>query len=432
MNDVRTPQKPDDVQPLRIVVSNVFNDDNRGGAAITAATIRILHEAFPHAVLSLITTTGDAAQLNRTHRHTIAQFPEVELLPALVRVRAKGGAVTACATSLVLWWSGLGMGARGPTGRGLRDARLVVGKGGQLFKGSRRGPALLGFWLAVLPLVIAHRRRVPTALYSVTIGPYADRRNGAARLASWVLRRIDLVLVRDEHSRDEALKLGVPAENVVQIVDSVLTSPAPTEDDLRLSPQLARVRTVPFGAVTMTSWRGLPDEELFEVLGAATRAALANGVVERIVVVLQTDGPTTSDRRVSEAFVRWLGEPQVELFDEDLPPADLMALYGAARFTLACRLHSALFSLVAGTPTIAVSRSTTVKADDIFRTLGLEHYVVRIDDDGTRREQATAHLTRLLTQMTEDGSGARQEIASAVQRLRPSHDRAVEALRRLL
>lgn len=410
----------------RVVISNVFPDDNRGGAAITAATIETVRKAWPGARVSLVTT---GAPRPEAYRHTLARHPSVELLPPLVPVpRGPLGGVRAVLRSLLAM--ALPALAAGSTLERIREAAAVVGKGGEVFTGKRRGGALAGFWLAVFPLVLGRRLRLPTALHAITVGPYRPG-SAAARLAGWVLRRVDLVLVRDRRSYREARMLGVPSERLQLVPDVVFSMEAPDVEWSSRTAERLELEPLRFGAVTITTSRGAHDDELFDFLGASLKQVLGQGVVDTIAVVLQTHGRASSDGVASEAFVRRFDDPRVRLIEDDLSPEDLIALYGAAAFMVGCRLHSTLFSVIAGTPAFPISRATTVKADDLFETLGLERFVVRLEGDEEAKVRLAVRLAEDLEQASAEREALQREILAAAQRLRDGQAIAVDRLRAL-
>ena len=415
----------------RVVISNIFSDDNRGGAAITAGTIETLRTALPGCRVSLVTVTDRADERDAGYRHTMARYPDVELLPPLIKVPSgpMAGARAVLRSILALAWPTRL--AEHPTVDRIREASMVVGKGGQVFSGNRKGASLAGFWLAVFPLVLGRRLGTRTAVHAITVGPY-PLRSTAGRLAGWVLRRADLVLVRDARSYREARALGVAEARLEQVPDVVFTMDPPDAERSRAVARELHLEPERFGVVTITTSKGANDLELFDTLGAVVKDILGQGLVDDVVTVLQTDGPGASDRVASEAFVRRLDDPRVRLMDRDLSPEDLIALYGAAAFTLGCRLHSTLFSVIAGTPAFPVSRATTVKADDIFETLGLDRFVVRLEEGEEERQRLAQRLAADIASAVSEQETVRDEILAAAARLRDRQEIGVTRLRRLV
>ena len=67
----------------KVLITNVYGDDNKGGAAITWATIEAVRRAFPGSTQSLL-TISTSGELNQSHRHTRACYPDVPMHPPLV------------------------------------------------------------------------------------------------------------------------------------------------------------------------------------------------------------------------------------------------------------------------------------------------------------------------------------------------------------
>lgn len=364
-------------QVRRVVISNVYADDNRGGSAITAATIDAVRRAFPGCAISLITTTDSAADLSVTHRHTIRSFPDVELLPALVRVKdGPLGGLRAVLRSLTLLVRPT-RGRRDPGLDRLRRADLVVGKGGQAFSVRKGFRGLAGLWLVLFPLVLARRLGVPTSVYSVTVGPYAPREPSGI-VAGWVLRRMDLVVVRDSRSRSEALRLGVDGTSISQIPDCVFGLTPTSSDGPRLLERLGLERKR-FATVTTTRASPGEDPPIFWYLREMIGPLLDQGIVDEILILLHSDGPLKSDRAASDGLLRYLDDPRVRLLPDDLSYQELVALYEESAFTIGGRIHSAILSLLAGIPAFPVLRERSFKAESIFEAIGLGSWVIRLD-----------------------------------------------------
>jgi polysaccharide pyruvyl transferase WcaK-like protein len=88
-----------------------------------------------------------------------------------------------------------------------------------------------------------------------------------------------------------------------------------------------------------------------------------------------------------------------------------MALYSAARFVVGCRLHSAIFAIVSGTPAVAISLAEA-KAEAVLAEVGLERFVIA--DDFQPNE-----LLQLLREIAADGGApVRAEVRAAAKEAR--------------
>jgi colanic acid/amylovoran biosynthesis protein len=409
----------------RVVVSNLYADDNRGGAAITLATMQWIEDALGPCYLTGITLAADPSEHARTHRHTLAAR-DVDLV-----VGPYQGARGPAARILALLRSVLVLATAGRVGadealRRVLGAALVVGKGGQAFSPRREGRALLGFWYAMLPLLLARRVGVPTALYSITVGPYTEG-SSAERLARYVLRRVDLVCVRDSRSLVEVLRLGVPQDAVRLVPDSVFALPPPSPEVMAAT--RTRLGLAGRSYVAVTVLLADPSSPTFPVLVRATRRLLAEELVEEVVVPLQTDGPTTSDRPGSVWFVEQVGDPRVRLIDEDLGVDELMALYGGAVAVVGTRVHSTIFAAVAGTTPVPLVFARMSKAQDIFDHAGLGEFPVQLHSPVD--PAAADVIVERVRQAVAAGADRRRYIRDRVESA-PGYADSLAALRALL
>jgi polysaccharide pyruvyl transferase WcaK-like protein len=383
-----------------IVIGNVFSDHNRGGAALTAASIRAVQQALPGRPITVIVVAQPGQQLTRSHGETMRRFPDVELLPPAYPA-ARGPLAGLRATLGSLWAVARGRRARGSESlRRIAAAELVVSRGGYVFVDRRGFGGLLALWHTAFPIIYASRLGIPTVVFSSSIGPFRDRKS--RMLNGWILRRATLVLARDPRSYRRALDLGVPFDRVREVPDSVFALDPPTVEQCR---DAARRHALE-GAVGVVTVRALvPAHErtrFLDRLAEALRIAIAEGLVDRIAVVDQMSG---GEARDSADLLARLPDDRARLISGDLSPSELMSLYSSVRFVVGCRLHSTIFAMIAGTPAVVVSL-TEEKADGIFESLGLGHFVVQADFD-------PREVVGLLHEIVEGGAATRERVATA-------------------
>jgi polysaccharide pyruvyl transferase WcaK-like protein len=400
-----------------VVISNVFSDRNRGGAAITEATVEAALRVLPGAEVVVIPVERDA-DLDRSHPVTRERFPDARfLVPPL---SGSGGAIGRVLRSLVV----LARGRRtsSPALRAIAEADAVISKGGHVYVSRPSWGSLLGLWSTAFPIVYAARVGTPTVLYSHSLGPYADRRSRALNRA--ILRRVDAILVRDHRSREAAMGLGGIDEARIRVMpDSAFGLDPPTAAEVESTLATAGLHTGRFVAVSVRAFAGeAASEHLLEEISALLTDLLEDGWVDRAVLVVQSldDVPATctvADRVGPRALVWGL--------DERCGPRDLLGLYAAARVTIAARMHGAILSLAAGTPAIGIATAGR-KVEGVFESLGLGHLVVRyeqVDRSSLRAllEEATTASTRasVLGAVADARSRARSADVAMRDALRP-------------
>lgn len=403
---------------VRVVVSNVYADDNRGGAAITSATLKLVSRSFPAARVALVSTKAEGPR--EALRFTVQDHPDVEVFPAALATR-RGGLATlgALLRSLLILASPRAAARSNPTVARIVEADLVIGKGGQVFRGyTLKG--LPGLWLTALPLLIARRCGIPAVAMGVSVGPFRGLR-ASERLCGWILRRLSLVMTRGEESAALARSLGVPAQRVVMVPDSVFALAGPSAEAVCAIRERLDLLGVDYLCVTVTlhSHTGaaarVPD-----LVGTLLRLLLDAGVAARALVVVQVDGQT-SDSAYSRAIVDHVKDPRVHLMAEALSVAELLALYGGARATVGMRIHSAILSVIAGTPAFPIAVEHN-KPRDIFSTFGQAEHV--IDFEVSPPGQTAAMILDRLSD-----PGVRDATRAAAEQMRRRTEASVEHLR---
>jgi colanic acid/amylovoran biosynthesis protein len=402
-----------------IVISNVFADDNRGGAAITGAAIDAVLGAFPEARVAAITVAPGMS--DRTHRFTRARYPDVDFLTPSIEV-PKGalGGLRALMRSVRFLLVRPGPSAS-PTIHRLLGADLVVSKGGHVFVDRQGIRGLLSLWFTAFPVILAARYGIPTAIHATTIGPF--RHKSSRALNRWILRRATLVLPRDGRSHTEALLLGLDPQRVSQVPDSVFSVTPPARKHRESVARKLGFHGVRFGIITVRRGPGSSEvhKQFLANLTRVARSVLDRDIVDRIAVVVQVDGET-SDADISRSFVESVADPRVSLVCEDLSPEEMIAFYGAGLFTVGCRLHSAIFSLVGGTPAFSVA-VIGAKMHGVFESLGLQEFVVpypQFDDQA---------LENAIEQVVHKGEASRRAIREAVATARVAAGRIPDLLR---
>jgi len=357
----------------RVVICNVYPDDNRGSSALTAAAIDAARAAFPGCSISLVTV--GSGQTEQLYRHTRVRYPDVELLRPPIAVRSgplDGLAAAARSLRLLLMRPGP---TTALTISRILDADLVVSRGGFLFVDHGSVRRLLSLWLTAFPLVLASRFGIPTVVYAATVGPFTHP--SWRILVRWILRRLTLVLVRGPRSYQEAISLGLEPARVSEMPDGVFGATPPGAGAGASVAKRFGLLGHRFGAVTIPHGQSPVDQDgtFSQRLAALIRELLGSGVLERMAVVVQVDGSLVSDAGASLELARLVDDDRLTVIRQDLRPEDLIALYGTASLVIGGRLHSAIFSLVAGTPAFAFAMNGT-KSADVFESLGLGRFVI--------------------------------------------------------
>lgn len=262
-----------------------------------------------------------------------------------------------------------------------RQADLVVGVGGnQFYSTGRYG---WPFPVTALSIELAHLFKKPFYCLPQTLGPL--KRAWERRLVGRLYGRARRVQLRDALSLRLAAEIGLPPARVSYTPDLAFDYPA-------ASPQEAQAILSRYGfqpgqpalGVTILAEMGrtlAPGqiEQYYQTM-AEVLARLIREEHLPVYFFIQVTGPTPleNDRLGVEKVLARLGGAAAlaRVIDAPLSPAQLKACYGCMQLFLATRLHSGIFALGAGVPSLFVGYLS--KTRGVLEQLGLADWCLEI------------------------------------------------------
>lgn len=355
---------------------------NTGDSAIVDATIAILRETFG-ADLDVICYDAHACAAAR-YRHGVALRPTVF---DQVVAWAGAGMRRKLALISVLVAAGLTRWGVDPshiplplelrrTLKEYRDADVVISAGGTyLVPNYRLAPRIYDF---LVTLAIGR----PLILFTQSLGPFPRGRN--RWLLRRILRRVRLIMVRDQRSLAHLLELGIPARRVVVCPDAAFAlAPA------RIETHRQRDDNPPRIAISVRDWPFFDDGPA--ELGMARYASAVAGFVRHAVDIETAQVTFISSCQGAPEY--WTDDSRVALaICERLPPsirsgvtldrrfrsaAELIEQLKSYDLVVATRMHVAILALCAGVPVIPVAYE--FKTRELATWLGLGEVVQDIE-----------------------------------------------------
>lgn len=380
---------------MKVAILNAWSDDNKGDAAIVEGLARALQAQAEAPPTFALTSMFRRPQGTRDHyRHTRRLAADVKVHPALLPVDRPDG-VPRLVARIFEFGRAFALLIAGRSGRWLLseaeraslasvvDADLVISKGGHVYFSNGTARSSVGLFRNLFPVLLAQRLGRPTVVYGQSIGPVHGR------LQRWLLRqglsRLSGLFVREPLSVSQVEELNIPVEASLCWDSAFEVPPEP------LPPDVEEVLVAPFVAVTVRQWSfpyGSPDRARLYERYLASVGHCVMGIQDklgaRVVVVPQVIGPTEMEDDLAAAAQLKDSLPKTAcsdaiFLDHDLTAGQLSTLYGRAELVLATRFHSAILAIAAGTPAVAISYHGP-KARGIMEMLGLERYVVDIDE----------------------------------------------------
>lgn len=248
--------------------------------------------------------------------------------------------------------------------------------------------SILG-WLPFLWCLILG---IPSVIHSQSIGPFNNR--VARRVARFFLDRVDLLIVREEISRDYLTGIGVKREILLTADGAFLLNPV-SEDAAR---EILRRERVPLDRgrqLVCVAPSELMFKRSFAKSGSETGRYLHSlvEVVDRMVeehdvdvvfIPHVTDASMDLDDRGVAVDIANRSKHKDRMFvmEGEYRPEELRGIIGLCTLFIGSRMHASIAALSMHVPTVAISYS--IKTPGIMSMAGLGHYVLHWNDPPER------------------------------------------------
>ncbi|WP_022664662.1 polysaccharide pyruvyl transferase family protein [Desulfospira joergensenii] len=234
---------------------------------------------------------------------------------------------------------------------------LILGAGNWLIDLSIdifRGPIPL----LALYVFLAKVYHKPVMLYGMSAGPL--RTEWGRELTGWIIDNADIVTVRDKDSKHLLEDIShspktthlLPDSTIgAQPCDPVIIEKILDKEGIRFDGDKDKI------AIGMRNLDGLlPSEETGSFMDELAGCLNAHKDQASYIFIPQSTYEFDDDRKTAKKFSELLDEDvQFYIIQNRYDPRELIGLYGICDLTLSIRLHSAVFSAIAGTPVIAVN-----------------------------------------------------------------------------
>lgn len=402
----------------RVVILNTYSWYQKGDAAIVLGTVAALRVINPGIAVAIVSTTPDVDEapfnaegievLGGPFRYLFRPTMPLALRTMLFMLHAIALVAGLCLASVARRITPAPSRAHATSTRTMIDrlagADLVISCGGGFWTDhSRRA-----IYIHLFQVVCAAITRRPLVSLGVSLGPFVSR--WRRWLVGRVLSLTRVVVLREEESLPVARAMRLNPAKVIVGADMAFlaswpeqTDRQPRDGDARLRIGVtARQRLFPLGVDPGDSQR-----EYEAAIAGCLDALIAEQDAE-VIFLPQVIGPGSNDDRIVQRRIRaLLKEPQRAVtLEEDLAPQQLIALIGGLDLLIATRFHSAIFSLLAGTPVVAIAYEH--KTTGIMNRMGLGRWVLPIDG------LAAADLARRCAASIEEAAAIRAQIRRAV------------------
>jgi len=320
----------------KIMISGYYGFNNTGDEAILKSMVRAFKEKIPQVKIAVL--SHNPLQTSQTYK--VKAINRLHLIKII---------------------------------RCLRNVNLFISGGGGLLQDSTgKGWSIL-YYLGLI--LVAKIVKVPVMIYAQGVGPINKKINKL--LIKWILNKVNLITVRDNHSKKLLNNLGISATSIYVNSDSAfLLKKKDINHIINIYPyirELIKSDNCPLIGVSVREYKN-NGSDLKRIFAQAADYLIENYQAKIIFLPFKFD----EDVHISEKILS-LMKNQADVLKTRLEPEELLSLLSRLSLVVGVRLHSIIFSSMANIPFIALNYDPKVKY--FVEDLGLSELLLEIDED---------------------------------------------------
>ena len=319
-------------------------------------------------------------------------------------------------------------------GAAVLNADVVLSKGGG-FLLDRGTTYSVPIHLITIWIAIALRKK--TVIYAQTVGPFESY--FGRMVAGFVLRRVSLVLARDQYSYDYSVnELRIDPAKVELTADAAFALARGNSTGNSAAADLGTdVYARPQACITLVSPRfaGLPEASA-ENQYCRVIARVAADVVHSgydVIFIPHLESGRFSDRILAERIVEMCPADIAQNIRilEPTSPVDIINLMSRCDIAICSRMHSMIFSIDARLPFVALSYLP--KSDSMLSEASLDDWLVSLPEIATGdADAAVAEITAKFAAIMGDSAKSRAKVIAAQKMLTTRADKNLVLLAELI
>lgn len=374
---------------MKILVSHVFSFDNKGDAALLSVLIDDLKQAFSKDVHIDILSMD-----NHIEDETFDGYPVYRSFAHFIFYRYQNKALKLAYSLFVMIytiiWSiilryvkyniWLPSNLRNIV-RMYEEADLIVPVGGGYIRGKSGVMSTMSLAVTLHPLVIGNILNKATVIYSQSVGPFANKIQ--ASIAKVVLKRVRIIIVREDLSKDLLKQMGI-SRNVIRSIDGGFAFTSDIKKNLKNELNIPSQRIIV--GVTVRKWLSAAAQKRFE----EEMAKFIDGIIERYGVFVIFIPQVTSefhgdDDRIAshDVWKHIKNRESAVVLTDSYDHRTIKAIYHNLDLMIGNRFHSVIFSLTSFVPSIAIEYEH--KTSGIMQDLVLNKWVIKMEDVTNQR-----------------------------------------------
>jgi len=320
----------------KIMISGYFGFNNTGDEAILKSMVRAFKEKIPQVKIAVL--SHNPLQTSQTYK--VKALNRLHLIKII---------------------------------RCLRNVNLFISGGGGLLQDSTgKGWSIL-YYLGLI--LITKTAKVPVMIYAQGIGPINKKINKL--LIKWILNKVNLITVRDNHSKKLLNNLGVSGPSIYVNSDPVFLLKKKNInhiiDNHPYIQKLVNSDNRPLIGISVREYKSNGSDSK-RIFAQAADYLIENYQAKIIFFPFQFD----EDVHINEEILS-LMKNKAEALKIKLEPEELLSVLSQLSLVVGVRFHSIVFSSMVNIPFIAFNYDPKVRY--FVEDLGLSELLLEIDED---------------------------------------------------
>ena len=411
---------------MKIVLINCYSDNNKGDLGIILGTLNSLFKAKKNILVSAVSSFEIKDPYYLSHHSVLRKFVS-EIYPTIMgRVYSEANARKVLVVlfdllrSLLILFTPLSVSRRLFLNRSerktlshLMSADMVISKGGSFICNTKGLIAAIKLWRELMIFILAIKSGRRIVILGQSIGPV----NGwvSTLLTNYVLSRCHMVVLREDECLKEYKNIAWNKFKLVVGYDYAFCMDKGLMEDFPLNNEGKSI------ALTLKRYASKEKDELFNGMIVEVINYIVDELKYNVIIVPHVT--IDDDYAKSLEVINLLDQSirkNVELLPLTLTLGQLLTIYSKVRLLVGTRLHSTIFAMTMGTPSVNIEYHGT-KGRGVFKQMGLEEYVIQSSN------LSAGELREIISRIISDDQ-VNGKIDSKVSHIRSSNFELVKEL----
>lgn len=368
---------------MKILITHFFTRKNKGDAAINSVLLSQLKKTHPNA--EIVISSADSFESDeRFEGHRFVSSILHEALYVSTHPVARILRTLFVLTASLLW---ILTNKKIYVPRRLHGflqelsaADIVIPTGGSYLLADSSLLQNIVLLLQLWPLLLAKWLNKKVTMYAQSIGPFENI--FAKWIARYVLNSVHSISVREPLTRAILKDLGINKPTIKFAIDGAFLFKSPYKVEMRkfLLRKGIKDSKIKIGITVKRCYDDSRQQAYEDEMGAFTTYLVKKYDAQVIFIAQCTSALHNDDDRVVAKRIagRLANKKSIFVLEEEFDHYHIKSVFENMDYLVATRMHSAIFSITAHVPTLAIAYEHKTKG--IMSALGLQKWCIPVDD----------------------------------------------------